>query len=273
VFKRGFTSEPQTALFRIRRYSEHVDVLHVALVAAAACAAGVINAIAGGGSLITFPVLVASGVPSVIASMTNTVAMCPGYIGATYAQRRELVGQGGRAARILPFAIAGSVAGSIILLHTSNKSFEIVVPFLLVFAAALLAAQSRLRRYLAARQHAKHSLFLAGVPIAFASIYGAYFGAGLGVILLGVLSIVVDDTLVRANAMKQVISLLVNLLAAVIYIVIGTIHWPSTVAVAIGSLAGGLIGGRLVSRISEAWLRGLAIVVALVVAGVYFAKL
>ncbi|HSD87604.1 MAG TPA: sulfite exporter TauE/SafE family protein [Kofleriaceae bacterium] len=251
-----------------------MDVLHVVLVAAAACAAGVINAIAGGGSLITFPVLIASGIPPVIASMTNTVAMCPGYLGATYAQRKELAGQGGRAMRILPFAVAGSVAGSAILLRTSNRSFETIVPFLLVFAAALLAVQGRVRRYLTTgHHHAARSIFLAGIPIALASVYGAYFGAGLGVILLAVLGAVLDDTLARANAMKQVISLLVNVLAAGIYIAIGTIHWQSTIAIAVGSLVGGLLGGMLVSRIREIWLRGLAIVVALVVAGVYFAKL
>src|SRR5438093_3348723 len=105
-----------------------MDALHAVLIGLAAGAAGAINAIAGGGSLITFPVLVATGVPPVIASMTNTVAMCPGYVGATVAQRRELTGQGGRLGRILPFAVAGSVAGSLILLRTTNKSFETIVP-------------------------------------------------------------------------------------------------------------------------------------------------
>jgi uncharacterized membrane protein YfcA len=250
-----------------------VDLLHVVLVAAAACVAGVVNALAGGGSLITFPVLIALGIPPVIASMTNTVAMCPGYLSATYAQRRELEGQGSRAVRILPFALAGSIGGSVILLHTSNRSFEIIVPFLLVFAASLLAVQSRLRRYLADHRRGAHSIFLAGIPIALASVYGAYFGAGLGVILLAVLGAVLDDTLARANAMKQVISLLVNVLAAGIYIVVGTIQWQSTIAIAAGAFVGGLLGGMLVSRIREVWLRGFAIAVALAVAGVYFAKL
>lgn len=250
-----------------------MDALHAVLIGLAACAAGAINAIAGGGSLITFPALVATGVPPVIASMTNTVAMCPGYVGATVAQRRELAGQGGRLARILPFAIAGSIVGSLILLHTTNKSFETIVPFLLTFAAILLALQGRLRRYLASRAHVAHSLLLAGIPIAFASVYGAYFGAGLGVILLGVLAIVIDDTLARANAVKQVISLVVNVLAAAIYIVRGTIDWKIALVVAIGALIGGLVGGTLVSRIKEVWLRGVAIVVAVIVAAYYFTKL
>ena len=250
-----------------------MDALHAVLIGLAACAAGAINAIAGGGSLITFPALVATGISPVIASMTNTVAMCPGYVGATFAQRRELAGQGGRLARVLPFALVGSVAGSIILLRTSNKSFETIVPFLLSFAAILLALQGRLRRYLASRTRVGHSLLLAGIPIGLASVYGAYFGAGLGVILLGVLAIVIDDTLARANAVKQVISLVVNVLAAGIYIVRGTIDWKVALVVAIGALIGGLVGGSLVSKIKEVWLRGVAIVVAVAVAAYYFTKL
>jgi uncharacterized protein len=250
-----------------------VDVLHVVLIGLAACAAGAVNAVAGGGSLITFPVLIASGVPPVIASMTNTVAMCPGYVGATVTQRRELAGQGGRLARIMPFAIVGSIAGSWILLHTSNKSFETLVPFLLTFAALLLALQGTIRRYLLERTHVAHSIFLAGIPLGLAAAYGAYFGAGMGMIILAVLAVIIDDTLARANALKQVISLVVNVLAALIYIVIGSIDWQIAAAIAVGSLVGGALGGMLVSRIKEIWLRGVAIAVAVVVAAIYFAKL
>jgi uncharacterized membrane protein YfcA len=247
-----------------------VDPLRLALVALAALAAGAVNAIAGGGSLITFPVLLACGVPPVMASMTNTVALCPGYVGATFAQRTELAGQGGRIGRILPFAIVGSVAGSAILLHTSDRSFETIVPFLLTFAAILLMLQPRLKRAFVA--HTGRSLFLAGIPIGLAAAYGAYFGAGLGVIILAVLAVVLDDTLLRANALKQLISLLVNVLAAGIYLVVGRIDWHVAVAIAIGSLIGGLLGGKLVSKIPEVWLRALAIGVALAVAVVYFVR-
>lgn len=247
-----------------------MDPLRLALVALAAVAAGAVNAIAGGGSLITFPVLLACGVPPVMASMTNTVALCPGYVGATFAQRNELAGQGGRIGRILPFAIVGSVAGSAILLHTSDRSFQTIVPFLLTFAAILLMLQPRLKRAFVA--HTGRSLLLAGIPIGLAAAYGAYFGAGLGVIILAVLAVVLDDTLVRANALKQLISLLVNVLAAGIYLVVGHVDWRIAIAVAIGSLIGGLLGGQLVSRIPEVWLRLLAIGVALAVALVYFIR-
>lgn len=258
-----------------------MDTAHLVLIAVAAVAAGAINAIAGGGSLISFPVLVASGLPSLIANVTNTVALCPGYLGATYAQRRELTGQGGRALRLLPFALAGSLAGAWILLHTSERSFEIVIPFLLVFAATLLAAQTKLRAFLRRRighsQHeasaAGHSVALAMLPVGLAAIYGAYFGAGLGVIIIATLAVTVEDTLVRTNALKQLLSLVINVCAAVVYLVDGRIDWAAAGVVAVGSLIGGVIGGKLVSRIPERVLRAAVITIALVVAAIYFVRL
>lgn len=229
------------------------------------------NAIAGGGSLITFPVLLACGVPPVMASMTNTVAMCPGYLGATAAQRRELIGQGGRIGRIMPFAVVGSAVGSAILLRTSDRSFETIVPFLLTFAALLLMLQPQLKRLFT--KHHGRSIFLAGLPLGLAAAYGAYFGAGMGVIILAVLAVVLDDTLVRANALKQIVSLAVNVIAAVVFLVLGRIDWAVALAIAIGSLVGGALGGTLVSKIPEIWLRAVAITVALSVAVIYFTRL
>lgn len=243
------------------------------LIGLAAMAAGAVNAIAGGGSLITFPVLLAAGVPAVTASMTNTVAMCPGYFSGTFAQRRDLVGQGARAARLVPLGVAGALAGSWILLHTTEKAFQTVVPFLLVFAAGLLAAQPKLRAYLARHTGGGHSVLVAAVPIGLASIYGAYFGAGLGVILLAIIAVVVDDTLLRANALKQLLSLIINTCAAIVFLVFGTVDWTAALVLSIGSLVGGLIGGKLATRIPEVVLRCAAIAVALGVAAVYFAKL
>jgi uncharacterized membrane protein YfcA len=249
-----------------------VDVAHVALIAAAACAAGIVNAIAGGGSLISFPVLVYCGMGNVAASMTNTVALCPGYFGATLAQRPQLVGQGARVGRLLPLAVAGSLVGSYILLTTSEKSFTIVVPWLLMFAAALLAVQVPLRKRLVRRGGTPHSLLVAAVPVGLAAIYGAYFGAGLGVIILAVLGVVIDDTLPRANAVKQVLSLVINVIAALIYLVRGQIAWDIAAIVAVGSLIGGAIGGRIAARVPEMALRIAAITVAVIVAAIYFAR-
>jgi uncharacterized membrane protein YfcA len=250
-----------------------VDATHLALIAAAAIAGGVVNAIAGGGSLLTFPALVASGVPSVIASLTNTVAMCPGYLGATLAQRRELVGQRARAIAVLPAGAIGGVAGALLLLHTGEGAFDVVVPFLLVFAAALLALQDRLRAWLQRRSRHAHGAALAAVAVALAAIYGGYFGAGLGVIVLAALAIVFDDNLVRLNALKQAISLAVNVAAAVVFVFSGRVDWTAALAMAAGSLAGGAIGGAIASRVSARVLRAVVIVVALAVAAVYFTRL
>ncbi|HUJ59824.1 MAG TPA: sulfite exporter TauE/SafE family protein [Kofleriaceae bacterium] len=249
-----------------------MDVAHVALVGGAAFAAGLVNAIAGGGSLITFPALVACGVPEVVASLTNTVALCPGYLGATVAQRRELAGQGARAAWILPAGALGGAAGALLLLATGEAAFDVVVPFLLVFAAALLGVQDRLRRRIgAARGHA--ALPWAALAVALAAVYGGYFGAGLGVIVLAALAVALDDTLTRLNALKQVVSLVVNVAAALVFVISGRVDWPVAAVMAAAALIGGALGGALASRVPASLLRVAVVALALAVAIYYFARL
>jgi len=243
------------------------------LAGGAAVAGGIVNAIAGGGSLITFPTLVALGLAPVTASLTNTVAMCPGYLGATLAQRRQLAGQGERAARILPFAALGGAAGALLLLATDERAFSIVVPFLLLFASLLLAGQERLRRWLVARTSHAHAAWWAAVPVGLSAVYGGYFGAGLGVIVLAALAVVLADTLVRINALKQTVSLVVNVAAAIVFVASQRVDWPVAGVMLAGSLAGGAIGGAIAARVPGGVLRWLVVGVGLVVAGIYFAKL
>jgi uncharacterized protein len=250
-----------------------VDVAHLALITGAALAGGIVNAIAGGGSLITFPVLVACGLDPVTASITNTVAMCPGYLGATYAQRRELAGQGARAKTILPAGAIGGVVGAWLLLHTGEASFAVVVPFLLLVAAGLLAAQDRLRAWLTKRPHAGRSETWAALPIGLAAIYGGYFGAGMGVIVLAALAVVLDDSLTRLNAFKQSVSLVVNVAAAIAFLWSGRIDWTTTVAMAIAALAGGVIGGAIASWVPAPLLRWSVVVIGVVVSAIYFTRL
>ncbi len=240
-----------------------------ALAGAAALIAGAANAIAGGGSLLSFPALVAAGLPPVIANLTNTVAMCPGYLGASLAQRRDLIGQGRRAWAVLPASAAGGAGGAWLLLHTPSAAFAVVVPFLLVFAAALLAGQDRLKRWLlggARRAGKRESPWVATAPVAAAAVYGGYFGAGMGVIVLAALAVVFDDTLTRANALKQTVSLVVNLAAAVVFVASGRVAWDYTLVMATCALAGGAVGGRIASRVPPAALRVVVITVALGVA-------
>jgi uncharacterized protein len=268
-----------------------VDLAHLALVGAAAAAGGAVNAIAGGGSLITFPALLACGVPALLASATNTVAMCPGYLGATWAQRDQLAGQGRRALKIVPASALGGAVGAVLLLRTGAATFDIVVPFLLALAVLLLAFQDQIRaripgaaapetqasRSISAssprREAARSNDVLAAPITALAAIYGGYFGAGLGVIVLAALAIVVGDTLVRLNALKQLISLAVNVTAAVVFLVIADLD-PQTVAVmAAASLVGGVAGGAVAARVSAKLLRICVVTIGSAVALVYFVKL
>ena len=245
----------------------------VALVAGAALAAGAVNAIAGGGSLLTFPALVAVGLPAVTASVTNTVALLPGYLGATFAQRRELVGQGRRLRALVPLALAGGVAGGLLLLGTSESLFRVVVPFLILFAAALLALQDPIRARLLARARHGDTLGWALPPVGLAAVYGGYFGAGVGVILLACLAIALDDRLVRLNALKQALSLACNLAAAAFFLRSGRIDWAITGVMAGAALVGGVIGGALVSRIPARVLRWVIVTFAVGLALIFFVRL
>jgi uncharacterized membrane protein YfcA len=247
-----------------------VDLAHLALVGVAAGAGGVVNAVAGGGSLLTFPALVACGLPAITASATNTVAMCPGYMGATYSLRSKLVGQGRRASKILPAAAIGGALGAFLLLHTGEAAFDVVVPFLILFAVVLLGFQERIR----ARIHTLIRSENVAIPIVgIASIYGGYFGAGLGVIILSALAIVIDDLLVRLNGLKQAISLAVNLTAAIVFLAIAPLD-PTVVGVmAVCSLVGGTVGGAIATRVSASVLRATVVTVGLIVSAIYFGKL
>jgi uncharacterized membrane protein YfcA len=242
----------------------------IVLIAAAAFAAGLVNAIAGGGSLITFPTLLAVGLPPVQASLTNTVALCPGYLGAAIAQRRDLEGQRDRMLRVLPAGALGGVAGALLLLATDDRAFAEIVPFLILFSAVLLATQERLRRWLLGHEHRERSASLAMVPVAIGAVYGGYFGAGLGVIFLAVLGIVIADSLARLNALKQTMSLVVNTAASIVFVVSGEIDWPVAGVMLAGSLFGGAAGGLLATRIPPAALRWTVVTLAVAVAVAYW---
>ena len=242
-----------------------------ALVGAAAFAAGLINAIAGGGSLITFPALLGVGLSPTIASLTNTVALCPGYLGATIAQRKQLVGQKDRMWRVLPAGALGGVAGALLLLYTDERAFEIIVPFLILFAVALLALQDRIRAWLEARGGAAKAATWAALPVGLGGIYGGYFGAGLGVIVLASLAVVYADSLTRINALKQSVSLAVNVAAAVVFVFSKRVDWPIAGIMLVASLGGGVLGGAIASKIEPAMLRWIVVVSGVGVAVSMFA--
>jgi uncharacterized membrane protein YfcA len=245
------------------------------LVGLSAVAAGIVNALAGGGSLITFPTLIAVGVPPVAANVTNTVALCPGYLGATIGQKKDLGGQKERIWRLLPVGAIGGVIGGILLLNTSERVFTALVPFLILLASGLLAFQDPLRAWLNRRQRVDNTDIpenWAIGPILLASIYGGYFGAGLSVIELAVLGLFLKDNLTRINALKQLLSLVVNVAAALFFLFSGPVIWSVAMVVAIGALIGGLLGGKLAGRISPSSLRWTVVTIGVTIAIFYFSR-
>ncbi len=246
------------------------------LIGFAATCGGFVNAIAGGGTLITFPMLTALGVPPVIANVTNTVALCPGYIGGTFAQRTDLRGQGKRMWMLLPTGILGGITGGVLLLSTSDTTFRVLIPYLILTAVILLAFQDRLRTAVMARMSGSgrtHPHEAWAIPlIFFSAIYGGYFGAGLGVMMLAVLGLVLDDSLTRLNALKQSLSFVINLAAAFFFLFSGRVLWSAAAVMTVGSLAGGILGGRAASRIKPTVLRWIVITIGLIVAIVYFVR-
>ena len=246
------------------------------LIALAAVGAGIINALAGGGTLITFPMLTAVGVPAVAANVTNTVALCPGYLGATLAQSKDLRGQKRRMWICLPAGVVGGIIGGILLLNTGEKLFRDLVPFLILLASGLLAVQEPLRAWLIRRAGPSGSKAAfenwVWLPIGLAAIYGGYFGAGLSVIVLAVLGLMLDDTLTRLNALKQSISFSVNTAAAVFFVFSGKVIWKAVLVMAIGALIGGALGGRLAGRIKPTTLRRIVVIIGVTVAIIYLVR-
>lgn len=242
----------------------------------AALAAGFVNALAGGGTLLTFPVLIALGIPPVAANVTNTIALCPGYFGGTYSQRKDFMTQKHRLWQILPVAIAGGIAGGVLLLFTPENSFRILIPYLILAATMILAIQGPLKKILSKRYDAKVSGKTNQIPlfllVFFAAVYGGYFGAGLGVILMAVLGLLINESLTRINALKQATSFCINIVAAVYFCFSGIVIWPVAGVMIVGSLAGGMLGGKVAGKINTEILRWIIVTIGLAVAAIYFLK-
>jgi uncharacterized membrane protein YfcA len=254
-----------------------LGVAELAFLGAAAVAGGGVNALAGGGTLITFPALTAVGVPALTANLTNTVALTPGYIGGTLAQRADLQGQRARLRVIAVPAVAGGVTGALLLLATGEDLFRALVPWLVLAATALLALDPLLKRHVAERlagpgAHRHAHLVAAAVAAFVGCVYGGYFGAGLGIILLALYSVVLPETLVRVNALKQATSFLANTSAAAFFVFSGRVEWTAAAVMAVGALAGGATAGRFVRSVPPAALRAVVVVIGLVVAGVYLTR-
>jgi uncharacterized protein len=234
---------------------------------AAGLIAGGINVIVGSGSLVTFPTLLALGYPPVLANVSNTVGLVPGSMSAVVAYRRELSGQGPRLRRLGPMSMVGGLLGGVLLLALPHQVFKSAVPVLVFVAALLMAAQPQLSRRLeqrGARRANATAPLLAGVFLT--GIYGGYFGAAQGVILIALLAIFVDDDLQRLNGTKNALALTANLVSGLLFIATTHIAWSVSGLIAAGSVIGGQIGGRYGRRLPRQVLRWTVVAVGLGVA-------
>jgi uncharacterized protein len=234
---------------------------------AAGLAAGTINVIVGSGSLITFPVLLALGYPPVLANVSNNVGLVPGNTSATVAYRRELVGQRRRLVQLGSASLLGGLIGAILLLGLPDSVFKAAVPALIALAAVLMALQPRMSAGLERRGSRRaHGGVALMVGVFTTGIYGGYFGAAQGVILIALLAIFIDDDLQRLNGTKNALALTVNAVAGIFFIATTHISWSVAGLIAAGSVIGGQVGGRFGRRLPAPVLRWAIVVVGLGVA-------
>lgn len=231
--------------------------------------AGGVNAVAGGGSLLVFPALLAVGFTPLAANVTNSVAQWPGYLGIVAAARDDLRGQRRRALLTSAVGVAGSAVGCALLLVLPGDVFDTVVPALVIGASLLLAGQPWIRRWVGAPEPGAPDRLAALLPAVFlAAIYGGYFGGALGVILIATLALCAHDRLVRLNALKGVLSLVIATVTVVIFAVAAPVDWVAVALLAPTTLAGGFLGAKLARRLPETVLRWCVVVLGLGV-GIY----
>jgi len=242
-----------------------MSLAHFIAILLAGTAAGTINTVVGSGSLITFPTLVALGYPPLLANVSNNIGLVPGSFSGAYGYRRELVGQRPRLRRLVPASALGGLGGSLLLLALPSGVFKKVVIVLIALALVLVIVQPRVTRWLQSRrgEHTGHrdvTPLTMGLVCA-AGVYGGYFGAAQGIILVAILGILIDDQLQRLNACKNVLALTVNAIASCVFIVTTQVDWKVVGVIAIGSTIGGQIGAKVGRRLDPRWLRALIVVV------------
>lgn len=237
----------------------------------AGTAAGTINTVVGSGTLITFPTLLAVGLPPVPANVSNNIGLVFGSISGTWGYRRELKGQRKTLTRLAPMSLAGSIAGALLLLRLPEGAFATIVPVLIALSLILVLAQPKIAAATARRRESTGARHPGAGPVAaggvlLAGVYGGYFGAAQGVLLVGLLGSLLDETLQRVNAAKNFLSGVVNAVAAVTFLVVRpqAVDWLVVLLIAAGSVAGGVIGAAVGRRLRPAWLRAVIVCVGVV---------
>jgi uncharacterized membrane protein YfcA len=259
-----------------------VDLLSSIFVFFAGLWAGTINAVVGSGTLVTFPVLIALGVTPVVASMSNAMGLVAGTAAGAWGYRRELKGRGRQLLKLLPASLLGGISGAWLLLHLPEKVFYYAAPALIVLALLMVVFQPRLQQWVRTREenpeHAikdkSHGLLLV-VLVYLAGVYGGYFVAAQGILLVGILGVFMAGTIQNANAMKNFLVLGVNIVAAASYLLFAfdRINWTVVAIISVSSLIGGVIGSKVGRRLSPPVLRGVIFALGLVALGFMVANL
>jgi uncharacterized membrane protein YfcA len=242
-----------------------VSAFHALAIFAAGVAAGTINTVVGSGTLVTFPVLLSFGYSPVTANVSNTVGLVPGSVSGAIGYRRELRGQRRRTLPLAAASVLGGVAGAVLLLSLPASAFKAIVPVFIVIALVLIVAQPRLAAALEHRRHPHGNAGRLGTAGVFASgVYGGYFGAAQGILVLAILGLALDEHLQRINALKVVLTGLVNAVAGIVFVCVAHIAWLAALLIALGSTLGGMLGARYGRRLPEPALRGVIVVVGIV---------
>jgi uncharacterized protein len=245
-------------------------MMWLALIAAAALAGGM-NALAGGGTLVTFPSLLAFGVSPVAANATSTVALVPGGLSAFWGFRQDVAGDRKELLLMAAPSLVGGALGALLVLWVGNKTFARVVPWLIYGATFLFVAQAPIRRWIDRRIGADghaHRRVLQVLMQFFIAIYGGFFGAAMGILMLAMLGLVGHDNLSRMNGLKNFAGVAINLTAAAIFVAGGQVRWPLALAMMAGSIAGGYAAARGSRHVNPKWVRGFVVVIG-VVMGTY----
>ncbi|MFN7926824.1 MAG: sulfite exporter TauE/SafE family protein [Blastocatellia bacterium] len=245
-----------------------MTLLQGAVILSAGFVAGAMNAVAGGGTIITFPTLIWTGLAAINANATNTVALVPGALAGAWGYRREMREGNPNYYWLLIPSFCGGLIGGILLRYTPPATFAALVPWLILFAVVLFACQEPISRWLrkgkpvvAGTQASRHWLFAASLTQFFTGIYGGYFGAGMGIMMLATLSVLGFASIHHMNGLKNLLGMMINLTAALYFIFVGLVHWPEAGVMAVGAIVGGYGGAGLARKLGAKFVRWAVIVI------------
>ena len=255
----------------------HFDFIRALILALAGCMAGIMNSIAGGGTLVTFPALISVGVPSIPANATSTIALLPATFGGALGYRKKIVAIVPWLRLFVPVSLVGGLIGGILLVQTPTKTFDSMVPFLILFATVLFMAQSTFSKFFGSRSAHTHGtppskkwIYGAVVFQFVVALYGGYFGAGIGILMLASLGMLGFEDIHEMNTLKVILGFLINIVAAVYFIACGLIFWSDAVVMACGSVIGGYSGAHFAQKVPQTRVRIAITVIGFVISAVLF---